>query len=170
MNSSIIVRRVLKVSLISVSVAAGLVVGLATLVIMGFSATSEKALEVSQGFEWEEIPATILESGVLAPIDGGELDYCEEIPSTVFCEESGTNHQPETAPIIEVLDTQDSAIEPETQAQPTTGENKPQKLGWVVTIPKNATKEKLRQMVTELGLEAPLGATKAQLTAILRFA
>ena len=162
MKSSIIARRLLKVSLISVSVAAGLVVGLATLVVMGFSATAEKALEVSQGFDWEEIPATILESGVLAPVDGGELDYCEEIPSTVFCEESGTSYQPEQpelAPREAFQEAMDEALEIEPEPAPK-----------ALVIPKNANKATLRKMVTELGLTAPLDATKAELISILKSA
>jgi len=77
----------------------------------------------------------------------------------VFCEESGTSYQPDLAPREEFQEAMDKAleIEPEPQAKP-------------LVIPKNANKATLRQMVAELGLDAPLGATKAQLAAILQSA
>ena len=134
--------RLVKGSLIGLSVVAGLTILVLTVLTAAFTITAEKALEVSQDFEWEEIPATILDSRVLAPVDGGELDYCETIPSTVFCEESGTSYQPE-------------------QPKPA-----PQAL----VIPKNTPKSKLRKMVTEQGLTAPFDATKAQLLKVLQTA
>ena len=134
--------RLVKGSLIGLSVVAGLTIIVLTVLTAAFTITAEKSIELSQGLDWEEVPATTLDSGVLAPVDGGELDYCETIPSTVFCEEAGTNYQPE-------------------QPKPA-----PQAL----VIPKNTSKSKLRQMVTELGLTAPFDATKAELIAILKSA
>jgi hypothetical protein len=152
--------RLVKGSLIGLSVVAGLTIIVLTVLTAAFSITAEKSLELSQDFEWEEIPATILDSRVLAPVDGGELGYCEEIPDSLFCEEAGTSYQteqPDLAPREEFQEAMDEALEIDPEPAPK-----------ALVIPANASKSWLQGMCIHRCIEYPKQATKPQLITLLK--